>query len=84
MDYIADKMASVGCGAIDIKMAQAICDGLAKDWRDVLDCWYNNGFNIPLLPEFKNIAQDLKEKHDDDTLLVLGAYVSARRNIEQY
>jgi hypothetical protein len=84
MDYITAKMAEVGCGKSDIAEIKAECGMLGKESRDILDCWHNNGFNIPLLPEFKGTAAVLKEQHTADELICLAAYVAARRNLEEY
>ena len=84
MQYIQDKMASVGAGASDITEAQQLCDTMSTGQRDVLDCWHNNGFGIPLAPAYFEIAGVLKRDYTEDDLIVLGAYVSARRNMEAY
>ena len=83
-DYIIEKMADVGCGAGDVRIAKQDCDGMSKDQKDILDCWYNNGVNIPVSARYQSAADRLKEQYSDDDLTVLGAYVSARRNIEEY
>ncbi len=84
MSYLAQKMASVGAGASDITEAKTICDAMTTEQRDVLDCWHNNGFGIPLKPAYFEIAGILKRDYTEDDLIVLGAYVSAKRNTEEY
>lgn len=84
MQYIQAKMARVGAGASDITEAKQICDEMTTEQRDVLDCWYNNGFGIPLRPVYFETAGKLKRDYSEDDLIVLGAYVSAKRNTESY
>ncbi len=84
MDYVISKMASVGCGATDTLEVKTVCDSLTTDQRDVLDCWYNNGFGIPLRPTYFEPAGILKRDYTEDDLTVMGAYVNAKRNIEEY
>lgn len=84
MSYIKEKMATVGAGSSDITEAKTICDAMTTEQRDVLDCWHNNGFGIPLKPAYFEVAGRLKRDYSEDDLIVLGAYVSARRNTEAY
>lgn len=83
-EYITEAMATVGCGASDVRQAQSDCDAMTKDERDILDCWASNGFNVELLPEYQKTAEQLKERYTEDDLEVLTTYVSARRNVEEY
>lgn len=84
MNYIVEKMATVGCGATDTLEIKALCDDMSTEQRDVLDCWHNNGFGIPLRPVYFETAGKLKRDFTEDDLTVLGAYVNARRNVEEY
>lgn len=83
-DYIIEKMADVGCGLSDVRIAENDCDSMSKDQKDILDCWHNNGIKIPLSTKYKSAADSLTKKYSEDDLIVLGAYVSARRNLEEY
>lgn len=84
MDYIAEKMATVGAGAMDIVEAKRICDAMTKEQKDVLDCWHNMGIKQKMSEAYATVEKDLRDSYTEDDLIVLSAYVSARRNIEEY
>lgn len=83
-DYITEKMAQVGVGAMDLSEIRAICDGLTDTERSVLDAWHNIGHNFTMKAPYSDAAENLKSNYSDDDLIVLAAYVSARRAIEEY
>lgn len=84
MSYIAQAMASVGCGAVDTQEVATVCDTLTSDQKDIIDCWHNNGYNIPLNAKYQATADDLKAQYTSDDLQVMGAYINAKRNISEY
>ena len=79
--YIYDKMTEVGCGKSDTNLIAKIVKKLTDKECNVLDTWYNIGFNIELRDEYKNIANNLKQKFSHDDLICLSAFVSAYRNV---
>lgn len=84
MSYIQEKMAAVGAGIRDTLDAQTICDKMDTDQRDVLDCMDSFGVNQRMRPEYQHVVDGLKANFSDDDLIVLGRYVAARRNLEEY
>lgn len=84
MNYLNEKMTSVGCGTHGVVEAQTICDAMTADERDVLDCWHNLGIQQEMRQEYKATENRLREQFNQDDLIVLSAYVSGRRNVEAY
>lgn len=82
--YISDKMATMGIGATDTTEVQAICDAMSESERDVLDCWYNLGIEQKMRQEYQEVENNLRKQFSNDDLLVLSAYVNARRNQGEY
>ncbi len=83
-EYMTVKMGVVGAGSSDIRQAQAICDNLSSDERDILDCMDNLGVNQKMLPQYQAQVDNLKAQYSDDDLMVLARYVATRRNSEEY
>lgn len=84
MDYIKEAMATVGCGIVDTQEVARICDTLTTDQKDIIDCWYNNGYNIPLNAKYQTTANDLVQRYTTDDLDVMGTYINAKRNVSEY
>jgi len=84
VEYITQVMATVGCGTTDTLEVARICDKLNKKQRDVLDCWHNIGCDIQLAEEYRATGKELKSQFTDDEILVLGAYINAKRNVKEY
>ena len=84
MTYIREKMASVGVGSTDLTEIKTICDNFTDMQKDVLDSMHSLGAHITMKPVYSATRQRLISDFSDDDLTVLGAYISARRNIEEY
>ena len=84
MDYIKESMVCVGCGTVDTQEVATICDTLTTDQKDIIDCWYNNGYGMPLNAKYQTTADDLIAQYTTDELDVMGTYINAKRNVSEY
>lgn len=84
MDYITEKLRPYGVTPFDMVAVQTLCDDMTTDERDILDCMHNLGVDTSMSEQYKATELALRERFTRPYLELLGAYVSARRNVEEY
>lgn len=79
-EYIAQSMASVGCGASDTREVASICAKLPHIAWDTLDAMYSFGADTDLTEAGEKARKSLRDEYSDDDLLCFSTYVNAHRN----